>query len=95
MKLIAEQSYVKMEREIDVTGLHYVEDNRLLYLYNDRILSRHHEFPIEKVWDMSYRPVSSDGGLLYLHTSEGVHVYTVKKSPERFIEAFRKVINKE
>ncbi|MFD1362682.1 hypothetical protein [Lentibacillus salinarum] len=95
MKRLAEQPYVKMEREIGLTGQHYVEENRRLYLYADRIVSRHHVFPIEKVWDMSYRPVSDDGGLLYLHTSEGVHVYTLKESPEHFIEVFRQAIKKQ
>lgn len=92
MKLIAAQPYVKVDRQIARTGLYYVEDDRTLYLYDDRIVSRHHAFPIEKVWDMSYRPVNGKGGLLYLHTSEGVNVYTVKQSPERFIEMFRETI---
>ncbi|HLS10415.1 hypothetical protein [Lentibacillus sp.] len=95
MKLIAEQPYVKVERQIANTGQYYVEDDRILYLYSDRIVSRYHEFSIENVWDMSYRPVGQKGGLLYLHTSKGVNVYTVNKSPERFIEAFRETIQNQ
>ncbi|SFB30426.1 hypothetical protein SAMN04488072_11472 [Lentibacillus halodurans] len=91
MKLIAEQPYIKVEREMTSISQNYVEDDRRLYLYHDRILSKHHEFPIEQVWDMSYRPVDGKGGLLYLHTSKGVHVYTVKESPDEFIEAFKKL----
>ncbi|ALX49571.1 hypothetical protein [Lentibacillus amyloliquefaciens] len=92
MKVIAEQPYVKVQQQIEVTGKHYVEEDRTLYLYSDRILSKYHEFPIEIVWDISYRPVGPRGGLLYLHTNRGVNVYTVKESPERFIEAFREII---
>ncbi|WP_010531320.1 hypothetical protein [Lentibacillus jeotgali] len=95
MTLIAEQPYVKVEHEIAISGKYYVEDPRTLYLYSDKIVSRHHEFPIENVWDMSYRPFGEKGGLLYLHTSKGVSVYTVKQSPERFIEAFRENIKNQ
>ncbi|SFD70242.1 hypothetical protein SAMN05216238_103216 [Lentibacillus persicus] len=91
MRVIAEQPYVKVERYIALTGKHYIEDDRTLYLCTDRILSKYHEFPLEIVWDVSYRRVGPRGGLLYLHTKKGVNVYTVKESPEQFIEAFRNV----
>ncbi|QKY70792.1 hypothetical protein [Lentibacillus sp. CBA3610] len=95
MTLIAKQPYIKVEREMTSVGKSYIEDDRILYMYEDRIASKHHEFPIEKVWDMSYRQVDGKGGLLYLHTSKGVMVYTVKDSPEDFIKVFKEIIKKQ
>ena len=39
--------------------------------------------------DFSYREIANQGGILYLHTLQGVYTYIVKSSPEAFITAYR------
>lgn len=62
-----------------------------MYLYGDKIVTRYREFPIQEVFDMSYRKLGGEGGILYLHTKQGVYSYMVKAEPADFIEAFKNV----
>ncbi|WP_100011555.1 hypothetical protein [Lentibacillus sediminis] len=89
MKLIAEQPYTKIERQVKSIEQVDVEHHRTMYLYDEKVVTQHHEFPIRDVFDMSYRFIGGQGGLLYLHTSRGVFPYTVKSSPEQFVAAFK------
>ncbi|MFC2949105.1 hypothetical protein [Virgibacillus sediminis] len=89
MELIAEQPYFKVERQVNSLEQIDVEDPRTLYLYEDKVVTKHREFPIEDVLDMSYRFIGGQGGLLYLHTAKGVFSYNVKTSPEEFVQAYR------
>lgn len=89
MYLIAEQPYVKVQREVSSIEQRDVEYERVIYMYNEKIVTQHREFSIENVLDMSYRVVGKTGGLLYLHTNKGVYAYTVKSSPQQFIDAFK------
>lgn len=41
------------------------------------------------VMDFSYREITNQGGILYLHTIQDVYTYIVKSSPEAFIEAYK------
>ncbi|WP_083443639.1 hypothetical protein [Ornithinibacillus contaminans] len=91
MGLLAKQEYIKMERKVSSIEQMDIEHKRYLHLYDDKITSKHREFPIEKVLDISYRKIGEEGaGLLYLHTIRGVYSYTVKSSPMHFIETFKK-----
>jgi hypothetical protein len=92
MKVIAEQPYVKVERQIKSVELIRMEHRRTIYLYDHRIVTEHREFPIKDVLDISYRFIGGDGGLLYLHTSHGVYSYIVKSSPEDFVQTCKKHI---
>lgn len=94
MQLIAKQPYVKVKREVHSIEQVHTELNRELLLYDDRVVTKHREFPIGDVLDMSYRKVGGEAGLLYLHTIKGVYSYTVKASPEEFIEEFKKLVKK-
>lgn len=90
MSLIAVQPYVKVQREVGSLEQRRVEQERTLYLYEEKIVTQHREFPLHQVLDISYRKVGKEGGLLYLHTSRGVFPYTVKSTPVKFINAFKK-----
>lgn len=90
MSLIAEQPYVKVQREMNSLEQKRIEHKRTLYLYEEKIVTQHREFPLSQVLDMSYRKIGGKGGLLYLHTSRGVYSYTVTSTPDKFIEAFKK-----
>ena len=90
MYLIAEQPYIKVEREINSTEQLKIERERVLYLYNDKIVTQHRTFPIDDVLDVSYRTFGKEGGLLYIHTVGGLFTYTVKTSPKKFIDAYER-----
>lgn len=95
MNLIAVQSYVKVQRQIIDAELSWHEEERKLYLYPDRLVTRHRVFLTKEILDMSYRKIGEEGGLLYVHTIKGVFSYTVHVSPQPFIEAFRRHVKKE
>ncbi len=94
MCLIAQQPYVKVERQVNSTEQIDIERERTIYLYDNRVVTKHREFPIQDVFDMSFRQVAGKGGILYLHTSQGVFSYTVKSSPTNFIQLFKDHIKK-
>jgi hypothetical protein len=89
MDLIAKQLYVKIIREVDGLMQKDVEEQRCLYLYTDRIVTIHREFPLGEVLDISYKEIAGRGGLLYLHTLSGVFPYIVKEDPHAFIRSFK------
>lgn len=94
MEWIAVQPYYKVERKITSIEQIIVVDDRLMYLYKERIVTRHREFPIMDVFDLSYKPIGKEGGLLYLHTVQGVYPYTVAADPQRFIDAYKDLIQR-
>ncbi|MFC7679334.1 hypothetical protein [Paenibacillus sp. GCM10028914] len=89
MEWLAVQPYYKIRREVGSTEQRTIEENRTLYLYNDKIVTQYREFPITDVFDVSYRKMGETGGFLYLHTKLGVYSYTVKDNPASFIKAFK------
>ncbi|MCF3943581.1 hypothetical protein [Oceanobacillus alkalisoli] len=88
-QLLAEQSYVKVVRTVDSISQTNTEEQRMMYLYEDRLVTRHREFLIDTIHDLSYRMLGTQGGLLYVHTNKGVFSYMIKSSPEQFIEVFK------
>lgn len=94
MQLLAEQQYIKVQREVTSIGQKDVEYERTLYLYSDKIITHHREFAIQDVIDISYRKFGQETGLLYIHTEGGLFTYTVKISAEIFIKAFRNLREK-
>ena len=89
MNLIAQHPYFKVERTVTGTEQFEIEHDRIIYLYNDKVVTQNREFPINIVMDFSYRAIAKQGGILYLHTLQGVYTYIVKSSPEAFINAYR------
>ncbi|WP_062350525.1 hypothetical protein [Bacillus kwashiorkori] len=90
---IAKQPYVKVTRKIDELDLKQkvVEEIRMMYLFLEKITTAYREFPIEAVYDMSFKPIGPVGGILYLHTNHNVYSYTVNESPKDFIDAFKNI----
>jgi len=92
MKALATLPYYKVQREINSIQQKNVEYERTLYLYEDKLITKHREFPLETVFDMSYRELKSgEEGTLFIHTSQGVFTYIVKSDPTEFIEVFKKL----
>ncbi|RST71983.1 hypothetical protein D4T97_017110 [Siminovitchia acidinfaciens] len=95
MELLAVQPYVKVDKQIIDAEIIYSEENRKIYLYHDRLVTKYREFSTRDISDLSFRKMGDEGGLLYVHTIRGVFSYTVPSSPESFIKAFRVHIKKE
>lgn len=90
MNLLAKQPYFKMERKVTSIEQINIEHERVLTLFDEKITTQNREFMMKDILDVSYREIGNDGGgLLYLHTSQGVYSYTVKESPMAFVEAYR------
>ena len=89
MSLIAQHPYIKIERKVTSFEQFEIEHDRIIYLYNDKVVTQYREFPIKVVMDFSYREIANQGGILYLHTLQGVYTYIVKSSPKDFITAYR------
>lgn len=89
MSLIAQHPYIKTERIVTSTEQVEIEHDRIIYLYSDRVVTQNREFPIKDVMDFSYREIANQGGMLYLHTLQGIYTYVVKSSPKAFISAYR------
>lgn len=89
MNWIAKQSYYKVERELSNLEQKTVVYNRWIYLYKEKVVTQYREFPIKEVLDISYRQMGDRGGLLYLHTRQGVYSYLVSDDPRPFIDKFK------
>lgn len=95
MELLAVQPYVKVDKQIIDAEIIYSEEDRQIYLYHDRLVTKYREFSTRDISDLSFRKMGDEGGLLYVHTNRGIFSYTVLSSPESFIKAFRVHIKKE
>ena len=92
MTFIVKQPYIKVIREVGSVEKIEYEDERFIYLYEDKIVTEHREFPLADVFDLSYRKVGGQGGLLFIHTNHSLYSYTVKSSPEYFIDICKRYI---
>lgn len=88
MTWVAKQSYYKVVRTVFYTELRTEVDDRVMYLYPDKIKTKHREFAMDEVFDMSYRQIGGEEGMLYLHTNQGVFTYNVRTNPAVMLEAF-------
>lgn len=94
MCLLAIQPYYKTLREVTSTEQIDIEYERHVYLYEDKVVTEHREFPIDHVIELSYKKTGKIG-LLYIHTTSGLYSYTVKTSTKKLIEAFEKLKDNE
>ncbi|WP_121616087.1 hypothetical protein [Virgibacillus halodenitrificans] len=94
MYLIARQPYSKVERVISSAGQQHIKHQRMMYMYEEEIVTQYHTFPLEIVNDVSFRKINGSGGLLYLHTMKGVFTYMVAQPPYLFIQAFKNHVNR-
>jgi hypothetical protein len=88
---IATHPYYKIDREISHSGQQVVNHDRIMYLYLTKVMTEYREFLIEDVYDMSYRRIGEEEGILYLHTKQGLFPYNVRTDPTGFIKEFKKL----
>lgn len=90
-QIISVQPYYKVERIVTSMNQDSVVHQRKLVLYPSKITSAYREFHISEVYDISYKHMGEDQGVLYLHTKQGVFPFLVATEPDDFICEFRKL----
>lgn len=93
-----------MEQETQNAMIVYTEVERSIdFFYQMQKITMHHEltvtpvvvttarakFMLNQVLDVSYKPFSSESGILYLHTNQGVFPFNIHSNPQTFIDTFR------
>jgi hypothetical protein len=94
-----------MTKETQRVTIIYTEVERTIdFYYQMQKIATHHEltithevvktaravFTLHQVMDVSYKPFSSsDAGILYLHTNQGVFPFNIHSNPQNFIDTFR------
>lgn len=82
--------YTVVEREIDYFyQLQKYASHHELTVTPHTVTTAKAEFKIHEVLDVSYKPFSSEAGILYLHTNQGVFPFNIHSNPQAFIETFR------
>ncbi|ASS65231.1 MULTISPECIES: hypothetical protein [unclassified Paenibacillus] len=87
--MLARQRYVRMERVLNGSGMDTVVLELDLLLDREAITAEGRSFLLKDVYDISYRIVGGQLGILYLHTSSGVYPFNVEEDPAAFILAFK------
>ncbi|MDX1807599.1 MAG: hypothetical protein R3267_11295 [Paenisporosarcina sp.] len=86
----AKIQYTLVERKID-----YFYQLQKISTQHDLVVTRHevitatNSFGLHQVLDVSYKPFSSEAGILYLHTNQGVFPFHIHTNPTNFIDTFR------
>ncbi|MBU8905519.1 hypothetical protein [Desertibacillus haloalkaliphilus] len=94
MKPVAIHRCVEIYQEIGWTEKRTVENWYDLELYNSELHMNGSVIALTRIFDMSYRPINSGFGFLYLHTDSGVKSLYVKTPPHHFIDSFKQLKQK-
>lgn len=82
--------YIEIERKIDFYyQMQQIENQYELQLNMEGIITAQHRFELRHVHDISHKSFSFGGGILYLHTNQGVFSYKIEDNPTPFIHAFK------
>jgi len=92
--MLAKQRYIKMERVLNGSGMDTVVLELDLLLDGETIIAEGRSYPLKDVYDISYRIVGGQLGILYLHTSSGVYPFNVEEDPAAFILAFKRTASR-
>lgn len=95
MNALVTQRCIEVTQEIGILEKRIVETSFELELYEDRIQVKDDYFPLDSVFDISFRfPSNSTNslGFLYLHTSQGISTFKIKTLPEDLIKEFKKLV---
>ncbi|PSL45103.1 hypothetical protein B0H94_107108 [Salsuginibacillus halophilus] len=89
MTLLAEMPIIWKEQKIGWTEKYIEHRSDVIQLYSDRIEAFGESYPLDIVFDISYRREADKIGFLYLHTTKGVRTFYIHTNPESFIQQFR------
>ncbi|WP_026690785.1 hypothetical protein [Alteribacter aurantiacus] len=84
-------TYYKTQKITNSIEQKTIEEKRMITMDKEKITTRHREFLFKNVFDVSFRSLQGEEGLLYLHTNQGVYSYMVKSDPSEFIAAFKEL----
>lgn len=91
MDILSTQIYYITDRTIHWNEQLYIESEYSLLLSRELIKTNSHTFSFTDVLDISYKPMSDNKGILYLHTIQGVFSFYIKTTPYVFIEVYQKI----
>ncbi|KAB7672511.1 hypothetical protein [Bacillus sp. B1-b2] len=86
-------SYYVITRTIDYSGQLSTEIEKTLILQDDKISSAEKTFPLDTIYDISYKQSINTYKILYLHTNHGVYSFVIKDDPEEWIELIKEKLN--
>jgi len=82
--------YTEVERKIDFYyQMQKIATHHELTVTPKAVTTAKNEFTVNQVLDVSYKPFSSEAGILYLHTNQGVFPFNIHSNPQSFIDTFR------
>jgi len=82
--------YTEVERKIDFFyQMQKIATHHELTVTPKAVVSARNEFTLNQVMDISYKPFSSEAGILYLHTNQGVFPFNIHSNPCNFIDTYR------
>ncbi|MEK3990802.1 MULTISPECIES: hypothetical protein [Robertmurraya] len=91
--MIMTQRYFTVTRKI-VDGTQVVlHQEQLIKMFKDKITTSASTFSLSNVHDISFRKLTEELGILYLHTNQGLFPYKVREEPHGFIAMFYKLKN--
>jgi len=84
------QRYFTVTRKIVDGSQLVLHEEKYLRMYEDKITTSVLTFSLSNIHDISYRKLTKELGILYLHTNQGLFPYKVRDEPKCFIETFYK-----
>ncbi|MFC4322845.1 hypothetical protein [Litchfieldia salsa] len=91
MTEISKQTYIVMERYIEKNRQINKENREVIYLYENMIKTVNKQFALTNVLDISYKSSSTNFGVLYLHTNQGLFSYQLDSDPTDFIKKYNEL----
>ena len=85
------QPYFTVIRKIIDGSQVIIHEEQLLKMYEDKIITAVTTFEICDIYDMSYRKLTKELGILYIHTNKGLFPFKVKEEPNCFIAKFHQI----
>lgn len=92
MSLLAKHAYIKVEKHVSGLRMERIRQERTLYLYRDKIVTKHREIAMDDVRDLSFRKMSGSGGVLYVHAAQGMFTYPMTERPDELLAAYHAYI---
>lgn len=88
VQIVYSQPYVQISRIIKNNHQFHSETEDYLNLYKNKIITKDDCFLLKDVLDISYKELSTELCILYLHTTRGIFTYKVKSTPTNFVKYF-------
>lgn len=85
------QPYFTVTRKIIDGSQVVIHEEQQLKMYKDKIMTSVSTFEFCDIYDISFRKLTKEIGILYLHTKKGLFPFKVREEPNRFIDEFHKL----